>query len=92
MIHFIFLENVFSKSVLKSDLFLIALNDESVHRELLYLLKAKCIIAEHLRVDQLDNDDLISLAPAGFVHIDLIKRVCFTWVLKGSACLREFCA
>ena len=60
-------------SDLKSDLFLIALNDESVHRELLYLLKAKCIIAEHLRVDQLDNDDLISLAPAGFVHIDLIR-------------------
>jgi predicted RNA-binding protein with RPS1 domain len=59
-------------SDLKSDLFLIALNDEAVHRELLYLLKAKCIIAEHLRVDQLDNDDLISLAPAGFVHIDLI--------------------
>ncbi len=60
-------------SGLKSDLFLLGLNDEVVDRELLYLLQSRCIIAEHLRIDHLENDDLISLAPAGFVHLDLIE-------------------
>jgi DNA-directed RNA polymerase subunit E'/Rpb7 len=60
-------------SNLKSDLFLIGLSDDTVSRELLYLLKASCIVAEHLRVDHLDDEDLIALSPAGFVHLDLIN-------------------
>ena len=59
---------------LKTDLFPLGLTDEMVQRELLYLLKAKCIFAEHFRVDQISNDDLIKLAPAGSVHLDLIRN------------------
>jgi len=62
-------------SELKRDLYLIGLNDETIQQEVLYLLQARCIIAEHLRVDQVENDDLVSLAPAGFVHLDLINTV-----------------
>lgn len=58
---------------LKSDLFLIGFSNETVSRELMYLLQARCIIAEHLRVDCLDDEDLICLAPAGFVHLELVK-------------------
>jgi predicted RNA-binding protein with RPS1 domain len=62
-------------SELKSDLFLVGLNDEVVNREVVYLLKSRCIIAENLRTDQVEDDDLISLAPAGFVHLNLVSKV-----------------
>lgn len=62
-----------SVASLKADLFLLGLSEEAVSRELLYLLQARCIIAEHLRIDQLDNDDLVSLSPAGFVHLEIMN-------------------
>src|SRR5208282_5227182 len=34
-----------------------------VHEELLYLLKKACVLAEHQRLDELSEDDLICLSP-----------------------------
>lgn len=41
-------------------------------KEALYLLEAGAIIAEHLRKNVLDDDDLIALSPSGFIHLSLI--------------------
>lgn len=61
-----------SVETLTADLVILGMDSEAIHRELLYLLKASCIIAEHLRTDLLNRDDLVKLAPAGFVHLDLL--------------------
>ena len=44
---------------------------EMVLRECAYLLRAKCMLSEHLRTDTLSTDDLIAITPAGHVHLDL---------------------
>ena len=43
--------------------------------EILYLVKAKCIIPEHQLFDRIAVDDLISISPAGYVHLDLTGDV-----------------
>ena len=40
-----------------------------------YLLAAQCVIAEHLRLDSVDDDNLVRLGPAGFVHLDLVANI-----------------
>jgi len=37
-----------------------------------YLLRAQCIVAEHQRTDVLSDEDLVILAPAGWVHLQLV--------------------
>src|SRR5207248_2927822 len=54
------------------DLGLLGVAPEVAHRELLYLLKAGCVIAEHLGVEVIGEDDLIRLGPAGSVHLELV--------------------
>jgi hypothetical protein len=78
---------------LLSDLLLLGLGEDEVWRELLYLLKARCIIAEHLRTDSLADDDLIRLGPAGFVHLDLVESCDYlaavaedTWLDREDIC------
>jgi hypothetical protein len=43
--------------------------------EILYLIKASCIIPEHQRSDNISPEDLISISPAGYVHLDLTNDV-----------------
>jgi hypothetical protein len=43
--------------------------------EILYLVKAMCIVAEHQLQDRVVPEDLISISPAGYVHLDLIEDV-----------------
>lgn len=40
--------------------------------EVRYLLEARCIVAEHQRLDSLDPGDLVALSPAGSVHLELV--------------------
>lgn len=47
---------------------------EAVREECRYLLKARCILSEHLRTEELHDGDLIALTPAGHVHLDLAKK------------------
>lgn len=53
------------------DLALVGHSQESVRRELLYLLQARCVVAEHQQVDHVDDGDLVCLSPAGHVHLRL---------------------
>lgn len=41
----------------------------------MFLLKAECITAEHLGLQELALDDLICLTPAGHVHLDLLGNL-----------------
>lgn len=43
-----------------------------IKREIFYLTKANCIIAESLREDNLDDGDLFKIGPVGFVHLELL--------------------
>jgi energy-coupling factor transporter ATP-binding protein EcfA2 len=42
--------------------------------DLRYLLRNKCILAEHLNDEKLENYDLIKLTSAGFVHLQLLDN------------------
>lgn len=42
---------------------------------MLYLVKAMCVIPEHQIQDRLALDDLITLGPAGYVHLDLVDNL-----------------
>jgi hypothetical protein len=44
-----------------------------VHEELLYLPKKACVLAEHQRLDELSEDDLICLSPGGSVHLEMLE-------------------
>jgi hypothetical protein len=46
-------------------------DETTVRRECNYLLIHGCILAEHLRRELLSDDDLITITPAGHVHLEL---------------------
>jgi len=56
------------------DLLGIGADPEAVRVECRYLAKAGCLLAEHLRPDSIHDADLISLTPAGHVHLELAHR------------------
>jgi hypothetical protein len=45
-----------------------------IRQELLYLVKATCVLTEHQRPDSVSDEDLICLSPAGFAHLEMIKN------------------
>jgi hypothetical protein len=49
--------------------------EEVVQREITYLLKGQCIVSETYKTQNLDDCELIRLAPAGMVHLDLLTNV-----------------
>ena len=53
------------------------LEPDVLDREFNYLLAAHCVIAEHLRLDSVEDDDLIRLGPAGFAHLDLVGNLSY---------------
>lgn len=63
------------KGTIKLELIPFGISSEILDREIDYLLKADCIIAEDLRKESVSDDDLIRIAPAGFVHIDSLANV-----------------
>lgn len=50
---------------------------EVIRREVEYLAKAQCIVAEDFSVEGFSDEKLIRLAPAGFVHLELIKSATY---------------
>ena len=45
-----------------------------VRKELLYLAREGCVVAEHLRVDELRDRDLVRLTASGLVHLQLMAN------------------
>lgn len=56
--------------------------------ELKELADANCVINES-RIDHISEDDLISIAPAGFVHLDLLKNINYLSAVSESCLFRE---
>jgi energy-coupling factor transporter ATP-binding protein EcfA2 len=71
------LKGYFKKGVIKQELMSYGLSPDMLDREFNYLLSSKCVIAEHLRLDSVADDDLVRIGPAGFVHLDLIGNVSY---------------
>ena len=46
-------------------------DETAVRRECAYLLHHGCVLAEHLKRELLSDEDLITLTPAGHVHLEL---------------------
>ncbi|WP_081785778.1 type I restriction endonuclease [Halomonas sp. BC04] len=63
------------KSEMKKSLVPFGFTPDVIDREMNYLLSGQCIIAEHLRTDSLEEEDLVRLGPAGFVHLDMIANI-----------------
>jgi hypothetical protein len=60
-------------------------------REIEHLVQGRCILSEDLRTSSLAEDDSIKLAPAGFVHLELLGNLNYlaavaedTWFAKSD--------
>ncbi len=71
------LKGYYPKREVKQALMPYGLEPDVLDRELNYLLAAHCVIAEHLRLDSVEDDDLIRLGPAGFAHLDLVGNLSY---------------
>jgi hypothetical protein len=56
------------------DLIVFGLTADQILREIVYLLKAKCVNAEHMGSENVADDDLVCIAPAGDVHLGLLDN------------------
>lgn len=50
-------------------------DDRRIRSELVALMRAGCIISESLHAEVIGDDDLVSIAPAGHLHLDLLKNI-----------------
>ena len=71
------MKGYFSIGALKKALVPYGITDGILSREVEYLAQAQCIISEDFRTESLTNDDLVRLAPAGFVHLELVENVTY---------------
>jgi len=65
----------FSIRELKSNLIILGVPEYVIDRELDFLLKSHCINSESLKLDKLDDDELIRISSAGVVHLDLLNSI-----------------
>jgi energy-coupling factor transporter ATP-binding protein EcfA2 len=71
------LKGYYPKGVIKNELMSYGLSPDMLDREFNYLLSSRCVIAEHLRLDSIVDEDLVRIGPAGFVHLDLTGNVSY---------------
>lgn len=71
------LKGYYRKGLIKQELMSYGMAPDMLDREFNYLLASRCVIAEHLRLDSVDDDDLLRIGPAGFVHLDLVGNVSY---------------
>ena len=48
---------------------------DRIRADLLYFVKAGCVVAEHQGVDSVNDDDLVTLSTSGHVHLMLIENL-----------------
>lgn len=69
------LKGYFPVSQLKAVAVPFGITESMIDREITYLLKGHCLISESYKTEGLDDADLIRLAPAGMVHLDLLTNI-----------------
>jgi hypothetical protein len=67
----------FKVSDLKSSISIYGFDDAIITRDIEYLLASHCLVSEDFRIDQIADDDLIKISPAGFVHLDLLGNITY---------------
>ena len=71
------LKGYYRKAIIKQEIMSYGLSPDMLDREFNYLLSSKCVIAEHLRLDSVADEDLVRIGPAGFVHLDLVGNISY---------------
>jgi hypothetical protein len=71
------MKGYFPIKLLIDELALYGLEPSIIRRDTEHFTKAHCIVTEDFRDEGLTDDDLIRLAPAGFVHLDLMNSVTY---------------
>ena len=71
------LKGYYPKGIIKQELMSYGMSPDMLDREFNYLLSSKCVLAEHLRIDSVSDEDLVRIGPAGFVHLDLVGNVSY---------------
>lgn len=61
-------------TVLIADLVQLGHDAARVRSELLYLLREKCVVAEHLRAELLTDQDLVRITASGVVHMQMMAN------------------
>jgi hypothetical protein len=74
---------------LKDDLHHVGLERDMVHREVEELVRFNCILTEHLRTDDVDEEDLIRLAPAGETHLDVVNNIQYISAVSEDTWISE---
>lgn len=71
------LKGYYRKGEVKQELMTYGLSPDMLDREFNYLLASSCVLAEHLKLDSVVDEDLVRIGPAGFVHLDLVGNVSY---------------
>ena len=69
------LKGYFAIKDLIAELSTYGIEEGIARREIEYLVKAQCVLSEDFRVEGLTDSDLVRLAPAGFVQLELLNSV-----------------
>jgi hypothetical protein len=66
---------------------------ERVRKELVYLAREECLVAEHLRSDKIADEDLVKITASGVVHLQLMANPEYlaacaedTWIADSELC------
>ncbi len=78
-----------------SDLSALGHDSERVREELSYLAREGCLVPEHLRVNEIDDNDLVKVTASGAVHLQLMANPEYlaacaedTWIADEDLCRR----
>lgn len=68
------LKGYFAINNVIQELSVYGLEPSIIRREIEYLAKAHCIVTEDFRTEGMEDESLIRLAPAGFVHLEILSN------------------
>lgn len=74
---------------LKAELIPLGVESGVIVRDLEFLLAGHCVVSEDFTISEISNDNLIKLAPAGFVHLDLLTNVSYMAALAEDTLYTE---
>jgi len=71
------LKGYFPMRDLKRSLVKYGISAEIISREVDYLVNGFCLVSEDFRVKGIEDNELLSLASAGFVHLDMLSNISY---------------
>ncbi|MFK0090763.1 type I restriction endonuclease [Pseudomonas sp. NPDC090755] len=74
---------------LKAELIPLGVESDVIIRDLEFLLAGHCVVSEDFTISEITDDNLIKLAPAGFVHLDLLTNVSYLAALAEDTLYTE---